>query len=254
MFRARHEADFKALRVLHLKFIRAKNYSAALLCLDLIFSSTLPLQGSPTADPEPDFPFYFAYFELLDRLRREDLLDAGSFRQKVFAFQQCQDDRFFIPADSFLHTALVPKPVTLEEKDGCLFTHEELRRALDHLIPDYIHLRAKQQHNAYRNRLGAAPCLMMVARGECPRAGNCHFQHLRPERVTVGWFNARVQLVLKEIQILNLAGFHPLGVILCVSRWSEPLQILISFGQALDQCPVLYFAPPSTTAWIHRNA
>ena len=216
MFRARHEADFKALRDLHLKFIGVENYSAALLCLDPVFASTLPSQGSPTVDPEPEFSFYFAYFELLDRLRREDCLDAGSFRQKVFAFQLRQDDRFFVPANSFLHVVFVPKPVTLQEfeEGGCIVTNEELRRALDREIPEYIHLRAKQQNNVYRRRLGAAPCLTTVARGECPKA-DCQFQHLRPEKITVGWFNARIRLVLKEIQLLNLAGFHPLGVILC---------------------------------------
>ena len=214
MFRARHKTDFKTLRVLHLKFIGVGNYSAALLCLDPIFTSTLPLQDSPIVDPEPDLSFHFAYFELLDRLRREDHLDASSLRQKVFAFQPRQDDRVFVPANSFLHAVFVPKLVTLQEKDGFIVTHEELGRALDREIPEYIHLRAKQQNNAYRRRLGTAPCLTMVARGECQKAG-CQFQHLRPENITVGWFNARIQLVLKEIRLLNLAGFHPLGVILC---------------------------------------
>jgi len=105
----------------------------------------------------------------------------------------------------------------VQEKGGCVVTHEELRRALDHKIPDYIRLRGKQQNDAYRRRLGAAPCLTMITRGDCPKA-DCQFQHLRSEKITAAWFNARVRLVLKEIQILNLAGFHPMGAILCVSR------------------------------------
>jgi hypothetical protein len=215
MFRARDKADFKTLRALHPKFIRVENYSAALLCLDPTFTSILPLQGAPTDDPEPELSFHFAYFELLDRLRHEDSLGAGSLRQKVFAFQPRQDDRFFIPANSFLHAIFLPKPDIVREKDGCVVTHEELRRVLDRGIPDYICLRAKQQHNAYRRRLGAAPCLTIVTGGECAIA-NCQLQHLQPEKITVGWFNARIRLVLTEIQILNMAGFHPLGVILYV--------------------------------------
>ena len=215
MFGARHQADFKTLRALHLKFIAAENYSAALLCLDPVFTSTLPLQGSQTVDPELDLSLHFTYFDLLDRLRREDRLDAGSIRQRVLAFQPRQDDRFFIPVNGFLHAVFALRPDTVQEKGGCIVTHEELRHVLDRKIADYIHLRAKQQHSAYRGRLGTTPCLTMVALGECKRVG-CRFQHLRPERITVGWFNARVLLVLKEIRILNLAGFRPKGVILCV--------------------------------------
>ena len=215
MFRARHEADFETLRILHPKFIGAKNHSAALLCLDPAFTSTLLPQGAPTVDPGLELSFHFAYFELLDRLRRENRLDIGSIRQKVFAFQPRQEDRFFIPASTFLHKIFLPQPDVLQERGGCVVTHEELRRVLDREIPDYIYLRAKQQHNAYRRRLGTAPCLTMVTRGECIYS-NCQFQHLRPERITVDWFNERVRLVLTEIQILNLAGFHPFRVTLCV--------------------------------------
>lgn len=230
MFRARHNADFKTLRALHLKFIGVGNYPAALLCLDPVFASTLPLRGSPAADPEPGLSFHFAYFELLDRLRRDDRLDAGSVRQMVFAFQPREDNQFFIPTNTFLHGVFILKPDTMQDMGGCVVTHEELRRVLDREIPDYISLRAKQQHNAYRRRVGAAPCLTMAALGECKKKADCQFQHLRPEQITVGWFNASVQLVLKEIRILNLAGFRPKGVILCVLHQLESYPILTFRG------------------------
>lgn len=236
MFRARHRADSKILRVLHPKFVKAKNYPAALMCLDSAFASTLPLQGAPPADPGPDLRLHFAYFELLDRLRREDSLNTGSIRQKVFAFQPREDDRFFVPANSFLYMTFLSRPDTMQEKGGCVVTHEELRRTLGREIPEYIRLRAKEQNNAYRRRLGATPCLTMVTKGECPKV-DCQFQHVRPEKMTAGWFNARIQLVLTEIQILNLAGFHPPGAILCVLHWQEvgttPDSDLVSVGTGL---------------------
>ena len=219
MFKARHKADFQTLRALHPKFIKEENYSAALLCLDRVFVSTLPAQGALTADPGPELSLHLAYFELLDRLRREDCLDTGSIRQKVCAFQPRQDDRYFIPANSFLHVVFLSKPDTVPENGGCIVTHEELRGAFDREIPVFIHDRAKQQHNAYRRRLGATPCLTFVTRGECWKS-DCQFQHLRPDKMTVEWFNARVQSVLMEMRILNLAGFYPKGVILYVSPLS----------------------------------
>jgi len=187
------------------------------MCLDPIFTPTLPPQGASVVNHGPDLSFHFAYFELLDHLRREYSLDADSVRQKVFAFQKRPDDRFFIPANTFLHAGFVSKTDIVQEKGGCVVTHEELRRVLDYKIPDYVRLRGKQQNDAYRRRLGAAPCLTMITRGDCPKA-DCQFQHLRSEKITAAWFNDRVQLVLKEIQILNLAGFHPIGAIMCVSR------------------------------------
>ena len=218
MFRARHKGDFKTLHFLYPRFTRAENYPAALLCLDPTFISTLPLQNSTTVDHGPELLLHFAYFQLLDRLRREDHLDPGSMRQKVFAFQSREDDRFFIPANSLLHTVFAPRPETTREHGGCIVTHEELRRVLDREVPEYIHLRAKQQNNAYRRKLGSYPCMTMVTRGECSRE-DCQFQH---EKMTVNWFNARIRSVLMEIRILNLTGFHPKGVIMCVVRLSIP--------------------------------
>ena len=219
MFRARHKGDFKTLHFLYPRFTRAENYPAALLCLDPTFISTLPLQNSTTVDHGPELLLHFAYFQLLDRLRREDHLDPGSMRQKVFAFQSREDDRFFIPANSLLHTVFAPRPETTREHGGCIVTHEELRRVLDREVPEYIHLRAKQQNNAYRRKLGSYPCMTMVTRGECSRE-DCQFQH---EKMTVNWFNARIRSVLMEIRILNLTGFHPKGVIMCVCGRVHPL-------------------------------
>jgi len=238
--------------MLHPKFIAVENYSAALLCLDSIFAPTLPPKGTPTADPGPELSFHFAYFELLDRLRREDHFGADSVRRKLFAFQPRQDDNFLIPAKSPLYTAFVSNPETVQEKGGCVVTHEELRRVLDRQIPEYIHLRGKQQNKAYRWRLGTFPCLTMVARGECSRTG-CQFQHLRPGQITVDWFNSRVRLVLKEIQILNLAGFHPSRVVQWVLHSPGPYQMLTLYEQALGWCPLLHSAPPVTETRIYRN-
>ena len=215
MFRARHESNSETLRSLHPLFMQAGNYPAALLCLDPTFILTLP-QGIITVDPGPDLLLHFTYFQLLDRLRREDHLDSGSMRQMVFAFRSREDDRFFIPTNSFLHTILAP-----QGQGGCVVTHEELRRVLNREIPEYILLRAKQQHNAYRRRLGSDPCLTMATRGDCPRQ-DCQFQHTRPEEMTVSWFNARIRSVLREIQILNLTGFHPKSVIMFVFPLSVP--------------------------------
>ena len=218
MFRARHEDDFKTLQFLHPRFTQAENCAAALLCLDPTFFSTLPPQGTATVDHGPNLLLHFTYFELLDRLRREDLLDPGSMRQKVFAFQSHEDGKFFIPANSFLHTVVEPGPETAQEQGGLVITHEELGRVLDREIPEYIRLRAKQQHAAYCRRLGSHPCMGVVIRGECSRE-DCQLQH---SKMTVSWFNARVRSVLMEIQILNLAGFHPKSVIMCVPPESEP--------------------------------
>ena len=202
-------------------------------------------------DHGPDLSFHLTYFELLDRLRRESPLDAGSIRQKVFAFQPRQGDRFFVPANSLLHALFMSRADIVQEGGGCVVTHEELRHVLDWKIPDYIRLRGKQQNDAYRRRLGASPCLM-VTRGECKRA-DCQFQHLRPEQITVDWFNSRVRLVLKEIQILNLAGFHHLGVVQWVSHSPGPYQILILCEQALGWCALLHSAPPATETRVYRN-
>ena len=215
MFRARHDEDFQTLRFLHSQFVQTKNYPAALLCLDLAFDSTLPSQGDAMIDPGPELSLHFAYFELLDLLRQEDSLDPGSMRQKVFAFRPHEDGRFFIPEKGFLYKVFATRPGIVQENGGCVVDHEELKRVLDHEIPEYIRFRAQQQHNTCCRKLGADPCILMVTRGECTRH-DCQLQHTRPKKMAASWFNARVQSVLTEIRILNLAGFHPKGVIVYV--------------------------------------
>ncbi|KAF9641871.1 hypothetical protein BDM02DRAFT_3264649 [Thelephora ganbajun] len=128
-------------------------------------------------------------------------------RQRVFAFQPREDDRFFIPANSFLRAVFVPKPDIAQEKGGCVVTHEELRRTLDREISEYIHLRAKQQHNTYRRRLGAAPCPTVVTRDECPKP-DCQFQHIRPEEETTGWFNARTRPSCASLGLMSPPFFY----------------------------------------------
>ena len=215
MFRARHEGDFKTLHFLHPQFIQAGDYAAALLCLDPTFISTLPLHGATTMDHGPELSLHFAYFELLDRLRRGDRLDPGSMRQKIFAFRPREDDRFFVPTDSYLYKVFTSGSETLRGEEGYVVTHEELRRTLDREIPEYIHLRAKEQQNVYRRRLRFDPCMAMATRGECS-GRDCKSQHIRPDQMTVSWFNARIRSVLMEIQILNLAGFRFKGIFTCV--------------------------------------
>ena len=221
MFKAMHKADFQTLCDLYPDFIKDEHWSAALLCLDPIFASTLPAKGVTVADPGPNLSLHLAYSKLLDRLRREDCLDTGSMRQRVLAFQSCEDDLFFIPTNSFLHEVFLPDPDPTQERDDCIVTHEELRRALEEKIPVFIHDRAKCQNNAYRRKLGTIPCTTYITRGECSKAADCQYQHLRQEQITAEWFNARVRLVLTEMQILNLAGFRPKGVMMCVFSRSE---------------------------------
>ena len=234
MFKARHDKDFKTLCFLHPQFVQTRDYPAALLCLDLAFDSTLPSQSNPRVDPGPELPLHFAYFGLLDLLRREDSLATGSMRQKVFAFQPREDDRFFVPENVFLwHKIFATRPGIAQESGGCVVAHEELRRVLHHEIPEYIGIRAKQQHDACRRKLGTDPCMVMVTRGECTRH-DCQFQHPRPEKMTGNWFNARVQSVLMEIRILNLTGFHPKGVVVYVLFQMSAQRGLTKSEQTLD--------------------
>jgi hypothetical protein len=99
---------------------------------------------------------------------------------------------------------------------------------LDREILEFIRLRAKLQHNAYRWRLGTNPCMAMFTRGECSKQ-DCQYQHIRPEKMTAGLFNDRVRCVLTEIRILNLAGFHPTGVIV----FALPFTIIAPYSDFL---------------------
>ena len=136
-------------------------------------------------------------------------------RQKIFAFQPREDDRFFVPTDSYLYKVFTSGSETLRGEKGYVVTHEELKHTLDREIPEYIRLRAREQQKAYRRRLRFDPCMEMLTGSECSNQ-DCQFQHIRPDQMTVSWFNARVRSVLMEIRILNLTGFRFKGIFTCV--------------------------------------
>jgi hypothetical protein len=128
---------------------------------------------------------------------------------------------------------------------GCVVTHEELRRVLDREVPKYTYLRAKRQHEAYCWKLGGIPCMAMVTWGGCLRQ-DCQFQH---EKITVDWFNTRVRSVLMEIRILNLTGFHPMGVIMCVLPLSVSITDSDHIQTATGSASSTPFCIPRHQSW-----
>ena len=212
MFKAIGHADYESLRTLAKAFIGTENDPAALLSLNYVFSSPLELRNLSLAEVQALLTLYLDYIRLLNRLRCDKSLDEDSNRQRLFGFQTLGDDRYLAPKGTLLHERLASKSSSSwKSADGYRCGYHELNRSIVHLISDLIRDRAVMQNNACRDVHGFSPCLHLLAKKRCkpPEGkGPCAFQHVQLDQLGVGWYHARLRLILLQFQILNSARYY----------------------------------------------
>ena len=222
MFGAIENTDHKSLCDLAKVFIETGNDSAALMCLDHVFSSPPKLRHLSLVDIHASLSLYLDYIRLLDRLWRDDSLAEGSKHQRLFGFQVLGEDRYIVPKHTLVNKTLTNQSAGSEEDvDGYTCTYGELSWGIVQLISSRIYDRTDLQNGACRNAHGFSPCLALIIRGQCKRGELCDFQHVQPDHITVEWYHARVRLILLQLQILNLTRYYPWPVAKYVPRHSE---------------------------------
>ena len=216
MFEAIRSADHERLSALAKTLIGMGEDTAALLCLDHVFSSPLELQGLPLDEIEALLSLYFDYVRLLNKLRRDKSLDQDSNLQRLFGFQVLEENHYKAPRYTTLHESLT-KRLTSSRKAASGYTcgSDELQQGIDRLISSRISDRTEIQDEACRNVHGFSPCLRLLVQGKCDssrRGEPCTLQHVQTEQLTVDWYHARLRLILLQFQILNAARYVDLNV------------------------------------------
>ena len=216
MFEAIRSADHESLSMLAKTFIGTGEDTAALLCLDHVFSSPLELQGLPLDEIEALLTLYFDYVRLLNKLRREESLDQDSNLQRLFGFQAQEENSYKTPRYTTLHEKLTKRFVSSRKvASGYTCGSDELQRGIDQLISSRISDRTEIHDKACRNMHGFSPCLRLLVEGKCDssrRGEPCTLQHVQMEQLTVDWYHARLRLILLQFQILNAARYDNLDV------------------------------------------
>jgi len=216
MFKAIQRTDRAHLRALAETFFQMKNDSAALLCLDHLFSSPLRLRNLPLDKVEASLDLYLDYLYLLNKLRREESLAPGSARQRLFRFQVLGYSRYLVPKQSSLYKKSRNQSSSRKEStEGHECDYDELCRSINHFISNRALNRTKIQDDAFRDVHRFSPCPQSLVQRKCsPPEGMepCPFQHVQPEELTADWYHARLRLILLQLQILNSAGYDDLDV------------------------------------------
>ena len=216
MFEAIRTDDYASLRALARTFIGMENDSAALLCLDHVFSSPLELRGLPFVEVQESLSLYLDYIRLLNKFRRDESLVQGSNHQTLFGFQALGENRYLTPRHTVLLDSLTAQSISNRKSaDGFTCGSDELRRGINQLISSRLSDRTETQNDACRNVHGFSPCLPLLFENKCgslDREGSCTFQHIQREQVTADWYNARLRLILLQFQILKSARYDDLNV------------------------------------------
>jgi hypothetical protein len=210
MFGAIQREDRASLRTLAKTFIGTGNDTAALLCLDQIFSSPLKLQDLLLAEVYTLHSLYLDYIRLLNKFRGDELLAEDSNHQRLFGFQ-VSGDHYLVPSHTVLHGKLVNQSGSSGKgTDGYRCGYDELHRGIIQFIRSRINDRTVIQNGACREIHGFSPCLRLLVQRKCnpPQGkGTCTFQHIKPEQLTVDWYRIRIRLILLQFRILDLACY-----------------------------------------------
>lgn len=219
MFEAVQRADRPSLRTFAKTFIKTGNDTAALLCLDHVFSSPPELHSLPFTEVQESLSSYFEYVCLLNMLRDDESLAEGSNCQRLFGFQVLRESRYLIPKYTLVHERLVGQSGSSGKSvDGYRCSYDELRRGIIQLISARIRDRTETQNYACRDARGFSPCLQLLIRRNC--FPPCPFQHIQPEQSTADWYHARLRLILLQFKILSSADYLDRNVIKYVLNYS----------------------------------
>lgn len=211
MFEAIQRADRTTLRALAKSFLGIGNEPAALLCLDNFFSSPLKLRDLPLPEVQALLSLYLDYIRLLKKIRRDDSLGEGSNRQRLFGFRVQGGNRYLVPEHTLLHKKFSGRfGSSKKDTSGHEWSYGDLHLAITQLISSWIHDRTEMENNACCEVHGFSPCLRFLVQNKCspPRRNeSCAFQHIQPKQLTDDWYDARVRLILLQLEILDLTNY-----------------------------------------------
>lgn len=200
------DPDIGQLRRLAFNFLKRSNRTAALMCLDHLFSQAPSFQKATLMETESLLSRYLTYVRHLDQLWRDDQFSEGSNCQKIFAFEVQQEDRYLLPSNTFLHRSVSNMRGILNDPPSeYICSREELGHVISTAILERIKMRVKIQEHACRGTRGFSPCLNTLFPGRNCFNESCQFQHTPPNEITLDWFHARLRFLFLEFQILRLA-------------------------------------------------
>ncbi|KZP30395.1 P-loop containing nucleoside triphosphate hydrolase protein [Athelia psychrophila] len=207
MFKALVAGNAHDLQQLGLKFDQQENKAAALLCLDHINKTPVPIGEAQTIKKGIELlePF-LVYAQLLHDAACIKDPSRNRTAQRLFAFIARAEDLFTISHGTFLADIDAP----FIEMDGMrALSSQNLGRALKNGLSDRLKARVIEVHQLCRKARIFSPCLNALI-GTC-RSIDCRRGHFDSAALDSHWYNDRVRLCILQIQVYQQLHFIDIG-------------------------------------------
>lgn len=202
MFQAIAASDFSALVMLGKKLHHEFNdVIAAVLCLDNVFNRPFKFQNLSYAEISQILEAFLLYAEELRKISFHYHPYSDPNVQRLFGFETSEELIVRVPASSYI----VSNSRFRGQKDHDHFivmTSHEFMMTFPQTLRNHLQARIHAEDIALSLSTILYPCLVHAVYGEC-NTSDCNNRraHVNKEVMDVDWYNARVRVVLQQIQL-----------------------------------------------------
>lgn len=220
MFKTIASSDFDALLQLGKKFyVDFHDIPASLLCFDHVFIRPFRLQNMECPELSELLEGFLMYTEELRKLSFQYEAFSDAAIQRLFGFQTSENQIVTVPNSSYMYTFLFNSGALRSREDGFItMLSNDFMPSFSQALRNRIEVRVHAEHIELSGSPIFRPCLVHAVYGECNTA-DCHtrYAHIAKEKMNVEWYNARVRVVLQQIQICQTLRSIQ-------RRWNQDLQ------------------------------
>ena len=206
MFQCILRSNYGLLKDLGLTFEKRNHQSAALLCLDHVFSQEIDIRSFSVDEMAGFLQTFHSYVRLLHQISMfPDPVGHPGIR-RLFSIVQLSGDEFVIPDGTFLHRSAT------EIRQGTILVSEHQsgykvsRRSVTELLQLSIRTVLKDKVSAVNDMCYESPafsqCLTFLVTGVCRRE-NCPQAHVPLSKLDRTYYNTRVAIHIWQILILQ---------------------------------------------------
>ncbi|KIN94541.1 hypothetical protein M404DRAFT_380130 [Pisolithus tinctorius Marx 270] len=200
---AAEELDRATLEELAVSFFGREENTAALWCLNHVFSRLPHLFPATLEEFALFLRNFYTYSHLLYAVAfHNDPVGERGIR-KLFGITQLSDDQYDLQAGSFILTTPNAESTTNDAQTNAPYTHGRVTDVLKERVRLHLRHQVNAETRLCYNAEIFSPCLSFVINGSCNYA-RCKQQHVPLSSLDPAQYNARVGIHLQQMRILQL--------------------------------------------------
>lgn len=220
MFQAVASSNVTSLLQLGKKlYVNHHDVPASLLCFDHVFSRPSKFQNLTCPEISALLEGLLIYAEELHKISFRDEVWNEVAIQRLFGFRASNDLIVTIPNPSYMYDFISASRAYKSQEDGFVTTtSHDFMPSFTRTLRNRLEVRVQAADMELSLSSILRPCVVFAVYGECNTA-DCHNRnaHRSKETMDVDWYNARIRVILQQVQICQtLRGIQ--------RRWNEDQQ------------------------------